>query len=336
MKKIFLSLTAVIILFSSCGNHKNRSTDDDAYWKDTLSIRDSAFIFMTDTTKIDASLMTPANADKSPLVVLYSITDKDFSLGKTDHTGKDTAVSTPYKDIAIGLAQKGIASFRFGIALHQRKEIDGFTAALERINEDLNHAIHVAKTLERIDTTRIYLFSMSNIFISHVIKQHPEIQGFIIASTPSRPLMDGLMDMMQTLAKKDTIWKSALYEMEIKRDNLQKLGTKEFNDSIPLPMDLSKDEWEKLKDYSLAEEMRPLSLPILVLQGKDDISLSSKEFDTWEQTLAGKSNTICKQYEDLTLLFIARTNAENQNISRHVPVYVIKDIAEWINSINNN
>lgn len=279
MKKLSFIFTVILVLACSCRSDK--PGDNDSYWDDTLSVRDSAFTFIVDSTQIDASLMLPANMAKSPLVILQSVMDKDFSLGKPAPVDKDTAtVSKPYKDIAIGLAQKGIATLRFGSTLHQRKEINGFTTGMELMNEDLNHALRIAKTAEVIDTSRIYLFSMSNLFISDILKQHPDIKGTIIASTPSRPLMDGAMEMLQTLAEKDTVWQSNLREMEIQYDNLQKLGTEEFDDSIPMPMDLHKDEWKRLKDYSLADEINSLPVPVLVLQGKDDISLSQKEFDT--------------------------------------------------------
>ena len=107
-----------------------------------------------------------------------------------------------------------------------------------------------------------------------------------MASTPARPLMDGMIEMLQTMAKKDTIWESALKEMESQYTNLQKLGTKAFNDSISLPMDLSKEEWKELKNYALADEMQSLPIPIFILFGRDDISLSQKEFDTWKIKLA--------------------------------------------------
>lgn len=334
MKKLFYIIATFAVFISSCQTNESNSDNEGAYWKDTYSILDSTFTFALDSTGvIEASFTTPASAVKAPLIIMQSVMDKDLSLGKPDG---DTTVSKPYKDIAIGLAQRGVATFRFGSAINQhngkRKETDGFMDALLRMNEDLNSAIDIAKTIESIDTTRIYLLSVNNLFIPEVIKQHPTIKGVIIASTPSRPLMDGLMEMMRTLVKKDTIWESVLRETEIQYANLQKMGTKDFNDSIKLPMNLSKEEWAKLKDYSLAEEIKQISVPVLILQG-NDISLPQKEFDTWEEQLAGRVNTVCKQYKDLTLLFITPNDVNAKNKSRHVPAYVVNDIAEWIESI---
>ena len=333
MKKIFLSIVIVIMTFSSCQTNKSKSdTDTDTgYWKDTLSIRDTTFMIPTDTMGLDARLTLPANSHKNPLIIFQSVMDKDLSWGKPPK---------PYRDLATGLGQQGIASLCFDGTVYQytsrQKDLGGFISAFKLMNQDLDYAFDIAKTLPNIDTARIYVLSMGNILIPEAIQKHPEIKGIIMASTPARPLMDGMIEMLQTMAKKDTIWESALKEMDSQYANLQKLGTKAFNDSISLPMDLSKEEWKELKDYALADEMQSLPIPIFILFGRDDISLSQKEFDTWKIKLANKPQSVCKQYPELSMLLIAPNDSDEKNKSRHVPIYVVNDIAEWINSTNNN
>lgn len=331
MKKIFLNIVIVIMTFSSCQTNKNKSDTDTGYWKDTLSIRDTTFMIPTDTMGLDAHLTLPVNSHKNPLIIFQSVMDKDLSWGKPPK---------PYRDLATGLAQQGIASLCFDGTVYQytsrQKDLGGFISAFKLMNQDLDYAFDIAKTLPNIDTARIYVLSMGNILIPEAIQKHPEIKGIIMASTPARPLMDGMIEMLQTMAKKDTIWESALKEMESQYANLQKLGTKAFNDSISLPMDLSKEEWKKLKDYALADEMQSLPIPIFILFGRDDISLSQKEFDTWKIKLANKPQSVCKQYPELSMLLIAPNDSDEKNKSRHVPIYVVNDIAEWVNSTNNN
>lgn len=331
MKKIFLSIVIVIMTFSSCQTNKSKSDTDTGYWKDTLSIRDTTFMIPTDTMGLDARLTLPVNSHKNPLIIFQSVMDKDLSWGKPPK---------PYRDLATGLAQQGIASLCFDGTVYQytsrQKDLGGFISAFKLMNQDLDYAFNIAKTLPNIDTARIYVLSMGNILIPEAIQKHPEIKGIIMASTPARPLMDGMIEMLQTMAKKDTIWESALKEMESQYANLQKLGTKAFNDSISLPMDLSKEKWKELKDYALADEMQSLSIPIFILFGRDDISLSQKEFDTWKIKLANKPQSVCKQYPELSMLLIAPNDSDEKNKSRHVPIYVVNDIAEWINSTNNN
>jgi fermentation-respiration switch protein FrsA (DUF1100 family) len=74
-------------------------------------------------------------------------------------------------------------------------------------------------------------------------------------------------------------------------------------------------------------------MPLLILQGERDYQVTVKDFQNWQEALAGQSNVTLKTYPDLNHLFMAGTGQsipdEYQTPGNVSPV-IVQDIATWI------
>ena len=91
--------------------------------------------------------------------------------------------------------------------------------------------------------------------------------------------------------------------------------------------------WLDLKGYNPAEEVKKLSLRILILQGERDFQVTMKDFDMWKAALGGNKAVELHSYPALNHLFVAGEGKSAEAEYRkpgHVAPEVVEQIAKWI------
>lgn len=71
------------------------------------------------------------------------------------------------------------------------------------------------------------------------------------------------------------------YRNKKQADNIKKLGTPEYDDKIPLLLNLPRSYWEFANAYKPVEVASKLALPILILQGERDYQVTMQDFGLW-------------------------------------------------------
>ncbi len=92
--------------------------------------------------------------------------------------------------------------------------------------------------------------------------------------------------------------------------------------------------WIDLKNYNPVETVKKLNIPVLILQGERDYQVTLDDFNGWKRELSSLNNFEFKLYPKLNHLFMegeGKSTPEEYNKEGHIPEYVIKDIADWIN-----
>jgi dienelactone hydrolase len=275
---------------------------------------------------------SPKNSASFPLVIMVhgsGPSDMDETVGP----------NKPFKDLAAGLAAKGIGSIRYvkRSMVYPRSFNKAFTVKEETIDDALS-AITLAGTLPGVNKSQIYLLghSLGGMLAPRIATLAPSLNGIILAAAPARKLSDLIAEQNifiykasgdTTAAGKQQFLESS---NEIDRSRLLKLGDI-APDSIILGAPAS--YWIDLNNYDQLATSKRIKNRILILQGAHDFQVSVQDFNIWRTTLAANKNASFKLYPDLNHLLSSQkekgTGAQYRTPA-NVSQVLINDISLWI------
>ncbi|MET1055389.1 MAG: DUF3887 domain-containing protein [Pedobacter sp.] len=277
-------------------------------------------------------LTTPKNVANYPLVVLVhgsGPSDMDETVGP----------NKPFKDLAAGLAAKGIASIRYvKRTMIYSAEFGGAFTVKEETIDDALAAIALAGTLPGVDKKEIYLFghSLGGMLAPKIATLAPSLKGLILAEAPARKFTDLLEEQnkyMYAMSKDTTqAGRKQLADVlkELDRTRITQAGTMKPDSSL---LGLPVSYWVDLNNYNQVETARKINKRILIFQGENDFQVSQADFDSWNAALGKKSNVTMKSYPDLNHLLSSQL--EKGSVAQYqqpasVSETLINDIVAWI------
>ncbi len=281
--------------------------------------------------ELPAMLTLPKDSMNCPVVVLVhgsGPADMDETIG----------AHKPFKDIAIGLAAKGIASIRYvkRTTLFPGDFTGAFTTKLE-VEDDALNVIAYAKKVPQVDSQKVYLFghSLGGMLAPRIAAQ-TTLKGIILAAAPARKLQDISLEQNKYFynLSKDTTkaGKIALADAEKQLNFAKNLNIKTISpDSIILGLPAS--YWADLNSYDQVATAKKLDDRILIIQGGNDFQVSQQDYNLWVAGLKGKKHVDFKLYPLLNHLFSFAS--EKGGVSQYqeqgnVDQPVIDDVASWI------
>jgi dienelactone hydrolase len=288
----------------------------------------------SDEWKLPGTLTLPKGAGPWPGVVLVHGSgplDRDETVG----------AHKPFRDLAEGLASRGIAVLRYEKRTRQYAPriaaMQDFTVQQETV-EDAVRAAELLRSLPEIDSKRIFILghSLGGYLMPRILARAPWVAGVIVMAGNTRPLATLIVEQAEYLASLDPSNEAARQQAEKLKEAAQQIraveeGKSDARSVMGMPASYIRD----LKGYDPAAEMRKLKVPALFLQGERDYQVRMADFERWKQTLQGRTDVSFKSYPKLNHLFTAgegkSTPAEYQKPG-HVDQQVIEDIAAWIRS----
>lgn len=275
---------------------------------------------------------SPKNASNFPVVIMVhgsGPSDMDETVGP----------NKPFKDLAAGLAAKGIGSIRYvkRSMVYPRIFNKAFTVKEEVIDDALS-AINLANTLPGVNKGQIYLLghSLGGMLAPRIATLAPSLNGIILAAAPARKLSDLILEQNTFFYKSsgDTsaAGKKQFLEssIEIDKSRLLKLGDI-APDSVILGAPAT--YWIDLNNHDQLATSKKIKNRILILQGGNDFQVSVQDFNIWRTTLASNKNASFKLYPDLNHLLSTQkekgTGAQYR-IPANVNADLINDISIWI------
>lgn len=285
--------------------------------------------------ELPGTLTIPKKDGKYPAVVLVhgsGPNDRDETIGP----------NKPFRDIAWGLAEKGIATLRYDKrTLTHSAKFTGDQASLtvfEETVEDAALAVQFLKTQNNIDSSKIYILghSLGGMLIPRIAQQTPDAAGYIIMAGSVTPLEDLIVEQIKYLSELDGSLsddeKSIIAANEKMRDHVKKLDRNTSFAPAEL-FNIPASYWLDLKDYQPAIMAKEIAKPLLVLQGDRDYQVSVREFESWKNVLEGRNNVSFILYPGLNHLMIkgeGRSSPQEYQTPGTVEKKVIEDIAAWI------
>ena len=287
--------------------------------------------------ELPGTLTMPKGEGPFPIVILVhgsGPNDRDETLGP----------NKPFKDIAWGLATRGIAVVRYDkrTKVHGLKiaKLDNLTPK-EEVVDDAVAAVALARGLQRIDPKRVYVLghSLGGLLAPRIGKADPEIAGLIVLAGPTRPMEDIVLEQLTYIASlRKTLTDDDKKEIEKARQQVAavkalKSSTKSSAASLLLGVPVS--YWLDLRASSPTETAKSLKQPMLILQGGRDYQVTEVDLGNWKAALSSRANVTFKLYPDLNHLFITGTGKATPSEYEQpgtVEQSVVRDISDWINA----
>lgn len=287
---------------------------------------------------LPGTLTLPAGKGLFPVVVLVhgsGAGDRDLTVG----VGADQV--KPYRDIAWGLASRGVAVLRYD----KRAKVKpfwyfgrAFTVKDETI-DDAVAALQLARQQPELDPARSFFIghSLGGMLAPRIALADGHVAGVIIMAGATREKLQDAMprqiEYMISLGGADT---SAL--------RTQLAQYQPFLNAIRrvTPADSAKTQnllgapasyYLDMNAYDPAVVMRQVTGPVLVLQGMRDYQVTPAGLDDWLKEVGPRKEMTVKRYAALNHLFIAGEGPPNPSEyakGGHVSEEMIGDVAKWI------
>ncbi len=275
---------------------------------------------------------SPKNLTSFPVVIMVQgsgPSDMDETVGP----------NKPFKDLAAGLAAKGIGSIRYvkRSMVYPSSFNKAFTVK-EEVLDDALSAITLANTLPGVNKSQIYLFghSLGGMLAPKIATLAPSLSGIILAAAPARKLSDLIAEQNMFIYKSSGDTTSAGKKQfiqstnEIERSRLLKLGDIAPDSTI---LGAPAAYWIDLNNYDQVATAKRIKNRILILQGGHDFQVSVQDFNIWRTALAANKNASFKLYPDLNHLLSSQKEKGTGTQYRtpaNVSPDLINDISLWI------
>ncbi|HOP55130.1 MAG TPA: alpha/beta fold hydrolase [bacterium] len=280
--------------------------------------------------KLPGLLTLPKTDKPYPAVVLVhgsGPNDKDETIG----------TNKPFKDLAWGLASRGIAVLRYEKRTRYYGEeslIEGFTVN-EEVIEDVISAVDFLYQREEIDKNKIFILghSLGGMLAPRIAEKTDKVRGIIMLAGTIKDLLEIIPKQAKYLASLDSkITEEEMREIEDLEKKIEDIKSSKVGKDENI-LGAPGSYWLDLINYNPLESIKNLELPILVLQGDRDYQVTVDDFKLWQEELKDKPNVTFKLYKGLNHLFIygeGKSTTEEYYRPGNVSQEVIEDIANWI------
>lgn len=263
--------------------------------------------------------------------------------GSGPHDRDETVgANKPFRDLAWGLASRGLAVLRYDKRTHTHaKKFLATTQPITPRDETIDDAVAAVRLLRgtrRVDPRRVFVLghSLGGMLAPRIARAEPRIAGLVILAGPARPLEDLLWDQNNYVARLDGKLsdeeRAALEQLRIRIDRIKdpKLAERPPAERI-LAAPVS--YWLDLRGYRPAAAAAELGQPMLLLHGGRDYQVTDKDLKLWRKHLAARKDVTFKRYPKLNHLFIpgeGPSRPAEYMTPGHIAPQVIEDIAHWI------
>ncbi len=263
---------------------------------------------------------TPAQgvAAAAPGVVLVAgsgPTDRDETVGNV----------RPFRDLARGLAERGVASLRFDKRTYAHPEaFDKVKGTVETETlVDAIAAIELLRTRREVDAKRIFVVghSLGALLAPEIAERAGAMAGMVLLAAPGRPLPELILEQLRARGAST----ASLSGVEAKVKGLSQLAPTEIVLGMPALY------WQDLAQRHEMERAANLHLPTLLLHGERDRQVAAIDQQLWERALSGRTQVEAKTFPGLSHLFVPDPAGD---APPHVPPEVIESISEFVKRVS--
>jgi alpha-beta hydrolase superfamily lysophospholipase len=261
---------------------------------------------------LPGTLSMPAGPISAAVVLVHGSGpgDRDETIGP----------NRPFRDLAWGLADRGIAVLRYEKRTRQHgAQIAGdkaFTVRQETV-EDAMLAAALLRKHDRIDPARVFVLghSLGGTLAPRIAAEDRSLAGIIILAGATRPFWD--------IAREQLTYLASIAPGAMTVDQ----GLRALRQAAPDAY------WKDLEAYSPTQTAATLTLPMLILQGERDYQVTLADLQGWRDAVGGRANVTIKSYPTLNHLLLpgeGKSTPSEYERAGHIPAFVLDDIADWI------
>lgn len=281
---------------------------------------------------VPGTLTLPRGRRQRPGVVLLASgpADRDMTTGP----------NRPFKDLAWGLASRGVAVLRFDKVNYVHGHVAaeaGFTMAEEYLPHALA-AVRVLREQPGVDPARVFVLGHSGggKAAPRVAAADPSVAGLVIMAGDTVPLSRAAVRVARYLAAREAGGDAGAVVESIERQaaRVAAAGLSPATPAADLLFGWPAAYWLDLRGYDQVATAAGLGRPLLVLQGRRDYQVTvADDLPRWQAGLAGRPDVSFRVYDADDHLFFAgagESTAADYQVPQHVDPAVIADIAGWL------
>jgi uncharacterized protein len=298
---------------------------------DVNSFSEQNVSFGSEHWKLPATLTIPTGVGPFPAVILVhgsGPNDRDETYGP----------NKPFKDLAWGLASRGIVVLRYEKRTKQYPEeiatLLNFTVNEETI-DDAVAGVNFLNNSPVVDHSKIFVLghSLGGMMAPRIALQENRLKGLVLMAAPTRHLEDLILEQSRYLANLSGLNQSEdLAELERLVMRVKSLDINQSEVILGAP----KAYWVDLATYDPVETALMVHKPMLILQGERDYQVTMTDFARWSNAFWNDATVTLKTYPSLNHFFVAGsgvpTDAEYL-VEGHVSEEIITDITSWIKMV---
>ena len=287
---------------------------------------------------LQGMLVLPEGTGKCPAVVFV------HGSGSSNMDEKVMKM-TPFKDIAEGLAKRGIASVRYDKRsyAHGPKMIRETITVKEETIEDAILAADLLRRDSRIDPEKIFIVghSMGAMLSPRIDAEGGNFAGLILMAGSLRKLEDILLYQLEEMMEsspKFTRWilkkQAAKYETLFR--GLYDLTDEEAK-QVKAGGGTTLYYFKEMGEHPASSYLEATNKPILIMQGAMDFQCKADlDFAAYQKLLGNRENVTFRLYDGLNHCFAKALSGnisdskKEYSVRRDVEPAVIDDIANWI------
>jgi len=281
---------------------------------------------------LPGTLSLPNGVAAAPAVILVHGSgpqDRDESLGP----------NRPFRDLAAGLATKGIAVLRYDkrtkVYPESFAQLKNPTVKEETL-DDVSLAIGFLKARPEIDARRITVIghSLGGMLAARIAAINPSVARIVILAGATRNLADITVAQVEYLAGLNgPIDHSDAEQIRRLKAEAARVRAARPGDEGPPFFGAPLSYWADLNAYDPAEAAASLTIPMLILQGGRDYQVTTEDFDRFRSALRAHANVACHLLPKLNHLFmsgVGRSTPSEYEATGHVDVEAIELIAAFV------
>ena len=256
---------------------------------------------------------------------------------------------TPFRDLAEGLAERGIASIRYDkrTFVHARKMLKVSVTVREETIEDAILAADMLRNDPRIDPQRIYIVghSMGAMLAPRIDAEGGNFAGIIMMAGTNFRLEDIVIRQLRQgaasggfIMKKLIGLESRIYEKKFR--GLYEMSDEEARKKSFAP-GMSLYYFKEMGQKTAVDYLRENDKPVFIMQGGRDFQvLPEEDYADLKKQLETRENVTFRLYPSLNHVFVEAIYddilkaSKDYSVERHIPEEVINDIAQFINERN--
>jgi len=287
---------------------------------------------------VPGMLTLPAAAGPLPGLVVLG------GSGPVDRDGT-IAESKPLKDLAWGLASRGVAVVRFGKVTHahpgQVKADRNFTVA----GEYLPHAVAAVRLLRAhpaVAADRVFLagHSLGGTIAPRVATAEPSVAGLVILAGGAEPLQWAAVREVRYLASLDpataTAAQPAIDAMTARAERVDSPGLSLDTPDGELPFAVPAPYWLDLRGYDPVATAAALGKPMLICQGGRDYQATvTDDLSRWQAGLDRRPDVTIRLYPADNHFFFPGTGPSSPAelaAPQHLDPELAADVGDWLTS----
>lgn len=296
--------------------------DEDAFAETEVNVGEEPWT-------LPGVLAVPEGEGPFPAVVLVhgsGPNDRDETVGG----------NRPFRDLAWGLASKGIAVLRYD------KRTRVYSGALpaelgleEEVVEDALLALKLVRGRQEVNPDSVFLLghSLGAMLAPDIALKDGLVAGVAMLASPARPFLEVLKEQLAYVASLEEPGSASRTQLDSVLAEVDEAMAGKLDPGAPI-LGVRRGYWEELEQVDPVGSAGTLPLPILVLQGGRDYQSTPEDFRIWEEALGGRDGVTLELYPGLNHLFAPgegkATPWEYTTQVKHVDPQVIRDLARWI------